>query len=358
MSKKLILFCLVGAGCKPPPQAPSDLEDLCQFIFSHQQDEDTTELKLGLANLDTWIQTGSNLESTIEGYQINKLENESVANLDEGTGICSDPSELTQSACEKAGTCSQPTFSSQAECEASGSCSDATIYDQTECEGAGSTWTSEGWTNAGNTWISNGQQRTIRDTLVGAAVAYQHTHSMDQLVKGVFVDDWSKVDEGTYVCYERVYDDGVNSSCLIDGSCDQVSYQTTSVSNWAGLVTVTSTNTGQIRKVDTEAGPVFLQRTWLNDPAETSGVWGDLVNVYAQYYINITATTNVGIIRTTATWIDGEYFIEDQDFAKSQIVKTMQNQNQTIIDWIDGEQDSEGSCLCSEYDYENEECPD
>lgn len=270
-------------ACKPPPEAPADLEDLCEYIFAHLGDEDVEELQAGLSNLDTWLHTEDNLSKTIEGYQINNLKDESVASLDD-------------------------------------------------------------------------QDRAIRESLVGAAVGHTYNHTMHDIIDAMYVEDWSKVSNGTYSCYERIHDEQ-EPDCLLDGSCDWLTYQTTSVSSWAGLVTVESTNSGQIRTVETEHGTAFVQRTWLNDPAKTSGALGDLVNVYAQYYVNVVAPAADGSInRTVATWIDGEYFIEDQDFAKNQMIRTMQSQNEIITEWIDGLQDNEGSCICSEYDYENNEC--
>lgn len=283
-----LTYCVLflATGCTPPPEAPADLEDLCEYIFAHLDDEETVELEAGIANLDTWLQTGENLASTIEGYQINNLNDESVADLDD-------------------------------------------------------------------------KERSIRESLVGASVAHSYNHTMNELLDTMFVADWDRVSSGTYSCYERIYDDNANASCLLDGSCDWLSYQTTSVSSWAGLVTVVSNNSGQIRSIQTEYGPVVLQRTWLNEPAETSGVLGDSVNVHAQYYVNITMPIASGeILRTTATWIDGEYLIEDQDFAKNQMIRTMQNQNEILTEWIDGPQDNEGSCLCSVYDYEADSCPE
>ena len=46
-------------------------------------DEDTTELEAGIANLKIWLETGSNLESTLEGYTVNDLKDESVNALDD-----------------------------------------------------------------------------------------------------------------------------------------------------------------------------------------------------------------------------------------------------------------------------------
>jgi hypothetical protein len=273
-------------ACSPPPEAPSSLEDLSEYIFTHMDDEDPEELQAGLENLDTWLNTGDNLINTIEGYQINNLKDESVANLDD-------------------------------------------------------------------------EARSIQETLVGASVAHSYQHDMKDLIKTLFVDDWSKVSGGNYYCYERIFDDSKQPSCLLDNSCDWASYQTTSVSSWAGLVTVESKNSGQVRLVETEHGTAILQRTWLNEPAETSGFLGDSVSLHAQYYIGIMApTSNGSILRTSAIWFDGEFPIEDENFAKNQIISQMQKQDVILTEWIEGDKDTEAACLCSNFDYEEQECPE
>ena len=280
----LVLPLSMTIACTPPPEAPDDLEALFEYIFTHITDEDPEALQAGLTNLDLWLNEGDNLSSTIEGYQVQNLKDESVAGLDD-------------------------------------------------------------------------KERKIEESLVGAAVGHSYDHEMNELLNTMFVEDWSRVSNGTYSCYERIYDDNASPNCLLDNSCEQISYQTTSVSSWAGVVTVVSENSGQVRLVETEYGTAVVQRTWLNEPADTSGLLGDLVDVKAQYYVNITApTSNGSILRTTATWIDGEYGIDDEDFAKNQMIKTMQDQNTILTDWIDGEQDNEASCLCSNYDYDEKEC--
>lgn len=289
----LLGFSALFIACKPPPEAPADLENLSEFLFSHMDDEDPAELLAGLTNLDTWLNTKTgnpddpeetNLDLTIAGYQINNLNDESVADLDD-------------------------------------------------------------------------KERTIEESLIGAAVGWSYDHTIEEMAQTMFVDDWSKVTDGTYLCYERVFDDGQDPSCIKSGSCEWSSYQTVSVSSWAGLVTVVSENSGEIRRLDTEYGPAIIQRTWLNQPAETTGTLGDLVNVYSQYYVNVIApTANGSLLRTTAIWFDGEYGVPDEDFAKNQVISQMQGQHEIITEWITGSQDNESSCLCADWDYEEKEC--
>ena len=281
----LLLVVLGTSACTPPPDAPADLENLSEYIFAHMGDEDTRELEAGLINLRTWLETGTNLESTKEGYTVNDLKDESVNALDD-------------------------------------------------------------------------VERSIRDSLYGAAVAHTYDHTMTELKQTMFADDWSAVSEGTYDCYERIYASAEEPNCFVDGSCTELSYITDSVSSWAGAVDVTSVSLGEVREITVDGESMVLQRTWLEGPSETSGILGDQVELYAQYFVNIMIPSTSGdILRTTATWMDvqvGE--IDNLDLVKNQIVSTMQGQNEIVTEWITGDKDNEASCLCSDFDYEEKEC--
>ena len=263
----LALIAISTIACKPPPQAPDDLEELCKYIFANMGEEtvdEPAELLAGLTNLDTWLFTEDNLASTIEGYQIENLDEEAIANLD-------------------------------------------------------------------------GQDRTIRETLIGAAVSHRHSSSMEDLMRAMFVVDWNDIAEGTYLSYDRQFVEDPN--CLVDRSCLWNQYQTTSVSSWINLIEVVATNIGQMQWVETEYGWAMVQRTWL---VEQGTVTPDSFGIvlYAQYFINVTAPTRDGdITRTTATWIDTDYgsIPVSEDFAKSQVVKSMQEQNEQIAEWIESQ---------------------
>ncbi len=78
----LPLFAALSLGCAPPPEAPAELEQLCNYVFTHFDDEDPEALVAGLDNLDAWLSKGDNLASTIEGYQIDNLTAEAVEPID------------------------------------------------------------------------------------------------------------------------------------------------------------------------------------------------------------------------------------------------------------------------------------
>jgi len=255
----LILFSGCILWSKPPPDAPDDLEELCKFVFAHFADDDDTQLREGLENLHFWLHDGTNLESTLEGYQIQNLEDESVAGLDE-------------------------------------------IH------------------------------RTIGDQLGGAAIAYSHIYSPEEIAGALFIEDWSQVSEGTYDTYDRQFDEGPD--CIADRSCEWLSYTTESTSTWAFILTVESVSKGQVRWVETDHGWMLLQRTWMYGPAEIS--W-DEVEVDNQFFMSVVMPEcGNSSLRTSATWIDSDYgsLPVDEDWAKNQVIQSMQDQDGHIDRWL------------------------
>ena len=70
-------------GCRPPPDAPQNLDDLMSYLFEHTRDERPDAMIAGIENLSLWLE--SHLEETFDGYRVTNLSSESVANLDDRT---------------------------------------------------------------------------------------------------------------------------------------------------------------------------------------------------------------------------------------------------------------------------------
>lgn len=76
------IVVVVLVGCKRPPEAPQELDELVGYLFEHVETEDSAYLEVGAVNLDAWLDV--RLDETIEGYQVNKLAAEGVTALGEG----------------------------------------------------------------------------------------------------------------------------------------------------------------------------------------------------------------------------------------------------------------------------------
>ena len=76
------LLLMFVAGCKAPPDAPEELDELVGYLYAHVADEDDAPLEVGAANLDAWL--GERLEETLDGYTVENLSEETVSSLGEG----------------------------------------------------------------------------------------------------------------------------------------------------------------------------------------------------------------------------------------------------------------------------------
>lgn len=258
---------LLLPGCKPPPDAPTELAQLADYLFHEmgQPEEDEEYLVAGLENLDAWLKT--DIDATAEGYTVDNLSQDYVAELDIGN-----PS---------------------------------------------------------------------TDALVGAAVAVRHTYGVMGPAVATAWADQEDVLSGNYDLYEREYfgdkDAFINRE---DSFLEASSY---SESSWAGLVNVDSTNWIQFRWVETEMGWVLMHRSWLIEPAEVS--W-DAIKVNAQYLLAVTLPAewnSSGSVRLMTTWIDSEYPLNMEDFARNQMVSSMQKQGEMIEEWLDESVEQHGS---------------
>jgi len=72
-----LAFSLIG--CKKPPQAPAELDELCAYLYSHMDDEEDDYLEAGVDNLDAWLQL--HIDETSEGYVVQNLDQDTVDNL-------------------------------------------------------------------------------------------------------------------------------------------------------------------------------------------------------------------------------------------------------------------------------------
>lgn len=77
----LSVLIVAPAGCKAPPTAPRDLEQLAGWIYGKVRDGSDDELTIGVNNLETWLR--NNYAEAEEGYRINELDR-AVANAADG----------------------------------------------------------------------------------------------------------------------------------------------------------------------------------------------------------------------------------------------------------------------------------
>ncbi len=177
----------------------------------------------------------------------------------------------------------------------------------------------------------DGEDRTVGETLVGAALLSEHPHAQRAVVRATVADDWGKVAEENYDIYDRTFNR--DPGCFPGRECLRLRGSSYAESKFAGIINVTTRNKIQVRWVETERGWVMLHRSWLTEPAEVSI---DSVKVNAQYFLAVVMDDGRATRRLQANWIDTDYgaLPVSEDFAKQQVVESMREQGEMINEWL------------------------
>ena len=139
------------------------------------------------------------------------------------------------------------------------------------------------------------------DGLVGAAIGFEHEATIGQLAQTSILVDPMELYPDEYDSYVRTFES--DSDCFFDRSCDQLQVHNSIVANYPLGLTVASEVTGQYRWFELETGLAYLQRTWLDEPAEVSLDW---LGVPEQYFMVVNMPLGDQSVRVVATWIVAE----------------------------------------------------
>lgn len=77
-----LIILLLATGCKAPPDAPQELDELVGYMFANVANEDTAPLEAGSENLALWLD--ARLEDTLEGFTVNELTADGIESLEDG----------------------------------------------------------------------------------------------------------------------------------------------------------------------------------------------------------------------------------------------------------------------------------
>jgi len=251
MIAPLFILTLWLTACAPP-EAPDALQELASFTFGHADDEDDAYLRAALNNLDAWLELDHE-EDIEEGYQINLLDPDGVADLE-------------------------------------------------------------------------GDNHTLSAELIGAAVAHESTHTVDELARALTIESWEEITVDQFEYYTKIWDYG--EDCIATRDC--LAAEATSDSEMVQLgISVVSTNRILYRWVEMDKGWALVHRSYLTQPPVVSS---DLIKANSQYFIAVTLPREVPM-RVQATWIDTE--ILGVSVPKSIVVNTMRDQGDLIESWMD-----------------------
>lgn len=75
------LAILALAGCRVPPEAPAEIDDLTTYLYENHDEEDPLVLAAGVDSFVTWLD--ENFETLDDKYSITPLSEETVDSLDD-----------------------------------------------------------------------------------------------------------------------------------------------------------------------------------------------------------------------------------------------------------------------------------
>lgn len=166
--------------------------------------------------------------------------------------------------------------------------------------------------------------------LAGAAVGHTSELSPYDLAEAIVVDDPMDIYTGTYVEFERTFEG--DPDCFATGECDWLESEVHASFDYV-IMQVQTHSRVQYRWVDTEVGQVYVERTWLRDPAI---VTSELVEVDQQYYLRMILPEGSGARSLQATWVVARLIGDmPENTALNLLINSMAKQAETLDAYIE-----------------------
>ncbi|MBL91245.1 MAG: hypothetical protein CMH56_05450 [Myxococcales bacterium] len=141
------------------------------------------------------------------------------------------------------------------------------------------------------------------DKLKGHGVLTLSPHKVEDIATLLGSKEFENLYKDKYDEYERHFE--MDTDCFADKTCDRVTGTIHAVSSWlGGAVSMTTDLEVGVRWVETDAGWMALNRSWLLRPA--FGSCCDFV-LEASYYIAAIMPDGNGAMRMHASWAELDY---------------------------------------------------
>jgi hypothetical protein len=168
---------------------------------------------------------------------------------------------------------------------------------------------------------------------IGAGAAFEVGYPIDEVVEVALAHDPMEVYEGSFGFNERVYVEDLD--CFLAHECEKTEYHS-HIENQLPLGIVLEVwMITQIRWVELEDGPAVLYRLWMSQPAQSSMDW---INVSQQYGMATTFSTETGVHKLEAGWIDmalGDIEVPE-DLALTIVIDSIVDSGDKIQTYMDG----------------------
>ncbi len=141
-------------------------------------------------------------------------------------------------------------------------------------------------------------------SLMGAAVSMDIRHSINDVAYLLFIEGHNDdPPDPEAVSYNiRTYQD--DPECFVEQECGLLNYSGVIAIQMPLNILVNTTIDGQVRWVESKAGPALVQRRWFSSLPDVSVDWLDLRAEYALKLSLPFSDTSIGSRRIEMTWID------------------------------------------------------
>lgn len=180
--------------------------------------------------------------------------------------------------------------------------------------------------------LSDITQAEFEESLVGAAVVNQHTHSLSDLTYAIVEADQMEVFPDDYKEFERTF--LTDLDCFMDVSCSMTEALNYSEASYAGLLNVKSENHAQWRWVETESRTALVHRAWLTGPADISP---NLASIPAEFFTTVTMKLDDGtMVRLQTVWFVALLAsVEANAFMLNNFVNALSKSGEQIETYLD-----------------------
>lgn len=168
--------------------------------------------------------------------------------------------------------------------------------------------------------------------LYGVAVQYDVPFSSRDIAYCNTAVNGAEVYTANYLSYEREHLSDLD--CFLAQTCPTFRFRSTIESSLPFGVEMLSRYINELRWIEYGEGMAFVQRSWMDGPAESSADWA---NMTANFYIGVVFPTSNGETQTlAASWagvLFGDIYVPE-DIAKGQAIDGLKKNGEDLANWL------------------------
>ena len=179
---------------------------------------------------------------------------------------------------------------------------------------------------------STGETFPVTENLYGVTLQYFVPYSVESIAYANTVADGMDVYPANYISYDREH--LTDLDCFVERTCTTFRYRSIIYSSLPLGAEMLSSYINELRWIDRELGPAFIQRTWMDGEAESSVDWADMT---ANFYVAVTYSVPEGSETIAASWAAiqlGDVSLPE-DILKNQAIDGLASNGEDVTAYLD-----------------------